>query len=177
MDVHNTSVSGPSSVQLPAPDPSLNVCDPRATIWFLLRSSHVCSSRTAPYRLGLRCTATTILLSVYLPFQRHEVRFHWTTVEVSHIPTVSVALSLSDIACHRRVVSHHRHRTLRQLLLLPDLVSLLTFLVDCVSPAHSHLWPRVVVCGVCSITAAISPYFFGLVRYTCFHWFFILACF
>ncbi|KAL5750879.1 hypothetical protein ACOSP7_025482 [Xanthoceras sorbifolium] len=73
MDVHNTSVSDPSSVQLPAPDPSLNVCDPRATIWFLLRSSHVCSSRTAPYRLGLRCTATTVLLSVYLPFQRHEV--------------------------------------------------------------------------------------------------------
>ncbi|KAL5762911.1 hypothetical protein ACOSP7_019175 [Xanthoceras sorbifolium] len=53
MRVHITSVSGPSRMHSASLDPSFNARDPRAIIWFLLRSSRVCSSRAAPHRLGL----------------------------------------------------------------------------------------------------------------------------
>ncbi|KAL5804920.1 hypothetical protein ACOSQ3_031720 [Xanthoceras sorbifolium] len=126
---------------------AFTACDPRATFWFLLRSICVCSSRSAPHHLGLCCTATTVLLSAC---------------------RVSIVLTLFVATHHWRVVSHHHHRLLHRHLLLPDLVSSLTFLVDCVSPAPRDLRPRVVVYGVCSIMMTFL---------VCFHWLIVLACF
>ncbi|KAL5740160.1 hypothetical protein ACOSQ2_029340 [Xanthoceras sorbifolium] len=150
----HTPVFGPSRVHSSAPDLRHSTCDPRSTIKFLLSSNH-----------GLHCTAITVLLCASRPSQRLEFCFHQTTVEVLCSLTVFAVIMclLQLVADDRRVTLHHCHGSLCRPILLYDLLLSLSVLVDCVSHIHSRLRPRLVVCGLYSITEAISPDCFGLV--------------
>ncbi|KAL5773362.1 hypothetical protein ACOSQ2_013286 [Xanthoceras sorbifolium] len=147
-----TPAFGPSHVHSLARDLCLNVCDPRATInLFSVRA--VCVPYASLQTVG-DCAAPPPPSFSAPPCRPNAVSFAFMRPLWRYYATYVRRKVLTTATCRWRVNLHHHCCSLCRFLLLLDLLSLLSVLINSASHAHRHLRPCLVV--------RCSPDCFGL---------------